>query len=146
MGTIGRLLRTPKIFATVFYRMLFTKKVISYQDRQVFWNVFLYLFALGGAGFLLVGKILVGVILALCSFLFSLKAIKYEYHKKKQTELIAAICNKDINYVTYILTQGADPNQADGLGNSPLKMAEKHGGSKTGELCEILKQYGAKDG
>lgn len=48
---------------------------------------------------------------------------------------------RDLGFVEEILKSGADPNVKSSNGDTPLKVAEKHGEK---DLISLLKQYGAK--
>lgn len=63
------------------------------------------------------------------------------YDNNKYSLLITAIKSGHANTVDYLLEKGANPNQADKEGNSPLKWSSHSGYPK---VSKILKRHGAK--
>ena len=144
MKIIKRFVKQVEDFFRIFNKIVKGREILPYADLKKFWDYFFYAFAISGASLIFLGKIIGGLVLVVCSYLFFAKALRYEYSKTKASELNKAIYNQDIKTIEYLLKKGFDPNKIDGFGNPPLMCAIKHGGNAAPKIIDLLIQHDAK--
>lgn len=125
------------------FQTVFSSRIVIYADRKRYWDLFVYLFAIAGAGLLFTGNIAIGTMSCIGSFLSFLKSVRYEFGNRKRSELTLAISNGDLHYIRYLLQGGCDPDAMDGYGDTPLVAAAKSNGKSQIETIELLLQFGA---
>lgn len=136
-------LKSLKDLSRIVLKIVFTREIVPYADRKRFWDLVFYGFAIAGAAFIFVGKIPIGLLLLIASFLFFNRAMRYDFHKKRRSELTRAIHNRDLSYIEYLLAKGTDANKVDGYGETPLAIAARSRGTQKEEIRRLLNRYGA---